>query len=168
MKKIILIITLCILTIMTSACTDNQLNGMPNPWKECLDSMECATKVAGFKFPLTLSNYTVRAMKGMFEVTYPLDETRNVTVRKSFDEENGFDNSGDYTKYENNGTLKLSNGVEINTRGNGDKINVMYFAADSGVYSASCAQGMTAEEAEGVFKVIAEAESSKISDEAFK
>ena len=168
MKKIILVITLCILTIITSACTDNQLIGMPNPWKECLDSMECATKVAGFKFPLTLSNYTVRAMKGMFEVTYPLDETRNVTVRKSFDEENGFDNSGDYTKYENNGTLKLSNGVEINTRGNGDKINVMYFAAESGVYSARCAQGMTAEEAEGVFKVIAEAESSKISDEAFK
>ena len=168
MKKILYIMLFGIIAYMTSACTDSQIVGMPNQWKDCLDNMACASKVAGFKFPLTLSNYTVRAMKGMFEISYPLDEDRTVTVRKSFDETNGYDNSGDYTKYENNGTLKLSNGVEINTRGNGDKINVLYFAAESGVYSARCEQGMNAEEAEGVYKVIAEAESPKFPAEAFQ
>lgn len=161
MKKIVYVLLLGFVTTFTSACTDSQIIGMPNPWKDCLDNMECAKKVAGFEFPLTLSNYTIRAMKGMFEITYPLDEFRYVTVRKSFDETKGLDNSGDYTKYEKNGTLTLSNGVVVNTRGNGDKINVMYFAAESGVYSARCEQGMSAKEAEGVFKVIAAAESSK-------
>lgn len=121
----------------------------------------CASKIAGFNFPLTLSNYTVRAMKGMFEVTYPLDEFRYVTVRKSMDEKNGFDNSGDYTQYEHNDIITLKNGVKINIRGNGDKINIMYFAAESGVFSARCEEGMTSEEVEGIYKIIAEAEAPK-------
>ena len=161
MKKFLYLVLLAFLALGTSACTDTKLIGMQNPWTECAMNMHCASKIAGFNFPLTLSNYTVRAMKGVFEVTYPLDEFREVTVRKGMDEENGLDNSGDYTKYEHNKVLTLKNGVEINIRGNGDKINVMYFAAESGVFSARCAQGMTKEEVEGIYKVIAEAETSK-------
>ena len=115
-------------------------------------------KVAGFDFPLTLSNYKVRAMKGMFEVTYPLDEKREVTVRKSFEETNGLDNSGDYTKYEKNELLPVGDGVNLNVRKNGDKIYVMYFAAESGVYSARCEEGMNDNEAIGIFNTIKEAE----------
>ena len=97
-------------------------------------------------------------MKGMFEITYPLDETRNVRVRKSFDESNNGDNSGDYNKYSNNGIYTLKNGEDINIRGDKDKIYVMYFIAESGVYSARCEQGMSKKEVEGVFDVIREAE----------
>ena len=39
--------------------------------------------VAGFEFALILSNLQVRAMKDMIEVTYPLDEFRDVVVRKT-------------------------------------------------------------------------------------
>ena len=45
--------------------------------------LDCGAKFAGFKFPVVLSNYHVRAMNGILEVTYPLDEFRNVIVRKS-------------------------------------------------------------------------------------
>ncbi len=161
MRRLLYIMLMVFLVFGTSACTNSKLIGMPNPWTECDMNMHCASKIAGFNFPLTLSNYTVRAMKGMFEVTYPLDEFRYVTVRKSMDEKNGFDNSGDYTQYEHNDIITLKNGVKINIRGNGDKINIMYFAAESGVFSARCEEGMTSEEVEGIYKIIAEAEAPK-------
>lgn len=144
-----------------------EILGMPNPWVECNDDFSCGTKTAGFNFPLSLSNYTIRAMKGMFEISYPLDDLRSVTVRKSFDEANNGDNSGDYTKYSKNKILTLKNGVNINTRGNWHKIYVMYFMAESGVYSARCEKGMTKKEVEGIYNVIREAEESKFPPEAF-
>ena len=52
----------------------------------------------------------------------------------------------------------MKNGVDINIRGDKDKIYVMYFIAESGVYSARCEQGMSKKEVEGVFDVIREAE----------
>lgn len=134
---------------------------MPNPWYDCNDNLEQAAKIAGFKFPLVLSNYTVRAMKDMVEITYPLDETRYVTVRKSQEEINGGDNSGDYNKYPQNDVFMLDNGVNLNVRRNGDKIYVMYFAAENGYFSARCEQGMSYKEVEGIYKVIAEVEAPK-------
>lgn len=138
-----------------------QLIGMPNPWSECNDNFQCGADIAGFNFPLSLSNYSIRAMKGMFEITYPLDETRYVTVRKGLDESNNGDNSGDYNKYAKNKVLKLKNGVKINTRGDWRKIYVMYFMAESGVYSARCEQGMSKKEVEGIYNIIREAEEPK-------
>lgn len=137
------------------------LVGLANPWTDCNTDFKCAEKIAGFNFPLSLSNYSIRAMKGMFEITYPLDEQREVTVRKGLDESNNGDNSGDYNKYEKNTVLTLSNGVNINTRGDKNKIYVMYFMAESGVYSARCEQGMSAKEVEGIYNVIREAEEPK-------
>ena len=52
----------------------------------------------------------------------------------------------------------MCDGVNLNVRENGDKIYVMYFAAESGVYSARCEKGMSAKEAIGVFNTIKEAE----------
>ncbi len=156
-------------TIMLTGCTpQSKMIGMPNPWTDCNDSYSCAVKIAGFNMPLNLSNYTVRAMKGMVEVTYPLDEHRDVTVRKSIEEINSGDNSGDYTKYPENSTLTLDNGVEINIRKDGDKIYVMYFGAERGYYSARCEQGMSAKEVEDIYYVIAEVEAAKIPSEALK
>lgn len=140
---------------------EEKLVGMPNPWTECNTDFKCGTKNAGFNFPLSLSNYKIRAMKGMFEISYPLDEFRTVTVRKGFDESNNGDNSGDYNKYPDNKIYTLENGVDINIRGDKNKIYVMYFMAESGVYSAKCEQGMTKREVEGIYNVIKEAEEPK-------
>lgn len=141
---------------------EEKLVGMQNPWTECNTDFKCGTKNAGFNFPLSLSNYKIRAMKGMFEISYPLDEFRTVTVRKGFDESNNGDNSGDYNKYPDNKIYTLENGVDINIRGDKNKIYVMYFMAESGVYSARCEQGMTKREVEGIYNVIREAEEPKL------
>lgn len=141
---------------------EEKLVGMPNPWTECNTDFKCGTKNAGFNFPLSLSNYKIRAMKGMFEISYPLDEFRTVTVRKGFDESNNGDNSGDYNKYPNNEIYTLENGVDINIRGDKNKIYVMYFMAESGVYSARCEQGMTRKEVGSIYNVIREAEEPKL------
>lgn len=141
---------------------EEKLVGMPNPWTECNTDFKCGTKNAGFNFPLSLSNYKIRAMKGMFEISYPLDEFKTVTVRKGFDESNNGDNSGDYNKYPDNKIYTLENGVDINIRGDKNKIYVMYFMAESGVYSARCEQGMTKRKIEGIYNVIREAEEPKL------
>lgn len=171
LNKFTKILSFCVISMALCGCTTpdgKQSLQMPNPWYECNDNLEQAAKIAGFKFPLILSNYTVRAMKDMVEITYPLDEMRYVTVRKSQQEINGGDNSGDYNKYPQNDVFTLNNGVNINVRRNGDKIYVMYFGAESGYYSARCEQGMSYKEVEGVYKVIAEVEAAKLPPEAFE
>lgn len=134
---------------------------MPNPWIECGDNLECAAKKAGFQFPLVLSNYQVRAMSDMIEITYPLDEFRNVIVRKSLTETDNLDISGDYNKYPISDEVVLKSGVVINVRRDNTKYYVAYFAAESGVYSINCQKGMSLNELQGVFDVIEAAEASK-------
>ena len=157
----VLILTILSFGVLTSGCTKDKMIGMPNPWTDCLQSYECAKNITGFNFTLNLSNYTVRAMPDTIEVTYPLDETREVTVRKTITEYNNGDSSGDYTKYSNNSQLDVGQGVMVNTRGNGDKINVMYFCAESGCYSARCENGMFEKEVKDIFNIIKEVEESK-------
>lgn len=171
MKNFTKILSILAVSLTLCGCTvpdEKQSLQMPNPWYDCNDNLEQASKIAGFKFPLILSNFTVRAMKDMVEITYPLDDTRYVTVRKSQEEINGGDNSSDYNKYPQNDVFTLNNGVNINVRRNGDKIYVMYFSAESGYFSARCEQGMSYKEVEGVYKVIAEVESPKFPSEAFE
>mgnify|MGYP004462915973 FL=1 len=155
-------VVICFVAIITCGCTYKTMPivGMPNPWSECHENYSCAEKIAGFNMPLNLSNYSVRAMKGMVEVTYPLDENRMVTVRKTIDESKEIDNSGDYNKYEES-VLTLPNGVEINVRKKDGKIIVMYFAAESGCYSARCEQGISKKEVEDIYNVLAEVEANK-------
>ena len=83
MKNNFIKILLTLIIITCSACTNNKLIGISTPWSDCQDNLNKAAEIAGFQFPMLLSNYTVRAMKDMIEITYPLDETRYVTVRKS-------------------------------------------------------------------------------------
>ena len=144
-------------SVLFATCCSGQKYNMPNPWTDCGEDTICAAKKAGFTFPVVLSNCQIRAMKGMIEVVYPLDEVRYVTVRKSDESLFPGDNSGDYTKYENE-VLTLKNGVQINVRKNGDKIYVIYFGAESGIFSARCPQGMSEKEVEGIYNVIAETE----------
>lgn len=160
MKKIVVFIGLILVTAFGSGCTSENMVQMPNPWVDCGDNLQKAANVAGFRFPLVLSNYQVRAMKDMFEITYPLDEKRSVTVRKSESNETG-DISGDYKKYSVNKTVMLKGAVPVEIRGDGEKVYVINMAGSSGYYSARCPQGMTMREVEGIYEVIAEAEAPK-------
>ena len=168
--KVLLFIVICIFSVnFLTACTKDQLSNrtlMPNPWQDCQDDLNKASKVAGFNFPLVLSNFKVRSMKDMIEITYPLDEKREVSVRKTLtlDEKTNptYDISGDYSVYPLNEKIEISQGVTANIRGyNKNKIVIMSFAAESGYYTARSEQGMTLKEAKGVFEIIKEAEQAK-------
>ena len=100
-------------------------------------------------------------MSDMIEITYPLDEFRNVIVRKSLTETDNLDISGDYNKYPISDEVVLKSGVVINVRRDNTKYYVAYFAAESGVYSINCQKGMSLNELQGAFDVIEAAEASK-------
>ena len=154
-------ITLFLLFIGMLCINVPNLQAMPNPWTNCGDSFECATKVSGITFPLRLSNYQIRAMKNMIEVSYPLDEFRDVVVRKT-DKYLSDDISGVYTKYPINRKMRLKNGVLLDTKGTFFKIYVMNMGAESGYYSAYCEKGMSKKEVQGVYNVIRDAEAPKL------
>lgn len=162
-RKLFIAAVILVGTFLLTGCSKDANVGMPNPWSDCGDDLQCAANAAGFNFPLVLSNYSARAMNGLFEITYPLDEFRSVTVRKSLTDGNG-DISGVYNDYPVNKEIMLYNAVPIQIRGNNDKIYVMNMSAESGYYSAYCEQGMTLKEVEGVYNVIAEAEAPKLPD----
>ena len=160
-KKLFAAIVILSGTFLLTGCSQNKSIGMSNPWSDCGDNLQCASDVAGFNFPLVLSNYTTRAMSGLFEITYPLDEFRNVTVRKSQTDDSG-DISGVYNEYPVNKEIMLYNAVSVKIRGTNDKIYVINMSAESGYYSAYCEQGMTLKEVEGIYNVLAEAETQNL------
>jgi len=166
MRKLFLILCLLVIPFICITIKTSFANTMvANPWVECDADFECATRVSGIKFPLKLSNYWIRAMKGMIEISYPLDEFRHVSVRKT-EQYQSNDISGVYTKYPKNKTLKLHNGVELQIRGKKHKIYVMNMSTNTGYYSAYCEQGMSVKEVIGVYVVIRDAEDPKFSKEA--
>lgn len=166
--KFLILTAICIMGFcLVSACTNEEIMSsqsntapvqIPNPWKDCGQDLNLAAKTAGFTLPMKLSNYTVRAMKDMIEVTYPLDEFRDVTIRKSSTEINNGDISGDYNIYPVKEDVKLDNGVIITIRRDNKKIYVMYFSAEQGYYSASCKYGMTLDEVQKIYEILAEVE----------
>ena len=143
---------------------ETKMVGMANPWTDCGTDFSQAAEIAGFTFPLKLSNCDVRAMKNMIEINYPLDQTRTVCVRKTATNEfsNNGDISGVYTKYPVNEKIMLKDSVPIYTRGTGDKIYVMNMVASNGYYSAYCKDGMSLQEIEQIYETIAEAETSAL------
>ena len=94
MKKIFLINLIICSSIMFCACEAEKPVGMPNPWCDCGINANEAQNIAGFNFGLNPKGYEIRAMKNVFEVRFPLDKNRIVTVRKT--ETNCGDCSGDY------------------------------------------------------------------------
>ena len=167
MRKLLFLLLAFVILISCSGKTVEEkpkMVGMPNPWTDCGTNFNQAAQIAGFTFLLKLSNCDVRAMKGMIEINYPLDETRTVCVRKTDSEEfsNNGDISGVYIDYPVNEKITLQNSVPIQTRGTGDKIYVMNMAASSGYYSAYCKDGMSLQEVEEIYNTIAEAETSEL------
>lgn len=166
MKKAVFIVFLGIVGLSAISAQT-----MPNPWIECGNDISCGALKAGFNFPLNVENYTVRAMEGMFEFRFPLDEKRYVIVRKSTTaegeaDENGIiDISGDYNHYPVNKTITLENGVKFAVRGDEDNYKVANFAAESGYYSIICTEGMNLQDIEHFYKLLEEAEAPRFNEE---
>lgn len=155
--KTLLLVFVCVVSIATlTACTKEnaKLIGMPNPWTDCEYNLTQAAKIAGFKFPMKLSNYSVRAMKDMIQITYPLDEFRDLIVRKSTTSINNGDISGDYNEYPIKETVKLDKDVTGYMREYNGSVYVMYFKMGKNYYSLNCAKGMSKHEAIGAYGVI--------------
>lgn len=150
----ILLIIFCIVIFVTCIIRIN----VTNPWVNCKDDLRRAEKISGFTFPLVLSNYTVSAMKDMIEITYPLDEFRDVTIRKTTLLYDKLDNGKNYSIYPIKDILVLNNGVKLTVRKKDDLIYVAYLAADSGYYSIYCQKGMTSEDVWQIYNVLAEVE----------
>lgn len=158
MNKFILTLAF-LLTVSTSP-----VSAMINPWTDCGEDLNCGAGVAGFSFPLKIENYTVRAMKGMFEVRFSLEDNRDVIIRKAetFEgkpDENGIiDISGDYNQYPVNKTITLNNGVKFSVRGEDENYRVANFAAETGYYSITCDKGLSTQDLEYFYNLLAEAE----------
>lgn len=133
-----------------------KLVGMANPWTDCADDLSKASKIAGFTFPLSLSKYTVRAMKGMIEINYVLDDVRTICVRKTDFKQyaNNGDVSGVYIEYPVNKEITLNNSIPIKIRGTQDKIYVINMAISNVYYSAYCKEGMNLQEVKRLCNII--------------
>ena len=116
--------------------------GMPNPFIEC-NSLEEAAKIAQVNIKLPeYSQCTIYAVKNSFvEVQYPLNETSNITIRKSAGEE---DISGMYDGKEMQ--IRSTDGVDVNVRLKDGKFISAYFTGDYGTYSISCDEPLEADE----------------------
>lgn len=163
MRYFINLIICLFFMLITTACTDYNSLGLPNPWVDC-DNNTCAKKIAGFVFPLEMKDCKIRTMKDMIEITYPLDNSRYVTVRKSLiNSGNDGDISGDYNSYPLNKQIMLFDAVPVQIRGeNEDKIYVMNFSASTGYYSAVCKEGMTYDDIVNIYETIRQVEEPKI------
>lgn len=116
--------------------------GMANPFIEC-NSLEEAAKIAQVNIKLPeYSQCTIYAVKNSFvEVQYPLNETSNITIRKSAGEE---DISGVYDGKEMQ--LHSTDGVDVNVRLKDGKFISAYFTGDDGTYSITCDEPLEANE----------------------
>ena len=165
MKKLVflLLIFFCLVGCFGKVVEEKpKLIGMANPWTDCDDDLSKASKIAGFTFPLSLSKYTVRAMKGMIEINYVLDDFRTVCIRKTDFKQyaNNGDVSGVYIEYPVNKEITLNNSIPIKIRGTQDKIYVMNMAISSVYYSAYCKEGMKLQEVERICNIIVQTETA--------
>lgn len=163
MKKYIFLIILICFTF-----ANLKTLAMPNPWIDCNDDISCGAKKAGFNFPIRVENYTVRAMKDMIEIKFPLDKKRTVIVRKAQNangkpDENGIiDISGVYTSYPVNKTIYIQKGIAFSVRGKRNKFYVVTFAAESGYYSFYCEKGLKTKDIKHFYKMLEEAEAPRL------
>ena len=144
---------------------------LPNPWIECGEDIGCGAAKAGFNFPLRVADYRVRAMQDMLEIRFPLNDKRNIIIRKSVmpqgeaDANGIIDISGDYNKYPVNQTVTIENGVKFSARGEKNKYKVVNFAAETGYYSIMCTEGLNIQDIEYLYKLLEDAEAPRYDEE---
>jgi len=157
----ILISTMLLSSVLFFAGCGAKKTEVSNTWTDCGKNIEQAADVAGFTFPLDLSEYNVRATRGMIEFKYKLDD-KTVVIRKSKDNEgNKGDVSGDFTKYPVNKEIRLSNGVAVKVRGEEDLFYVMYIETITGYYSAASKEGLKYDDLDEIYSEISLAEAPK-------
>lgn len=160
-KNFLFVLCLIFCLFVTVACS-RQIDSereLATTLTNCGDDMSCAEKESGIKFPLILSNFKVMAMPDLIEITYPLDEFRDVSVRKTtLNENNKLDIDRNYAIYPEKETISLENGVNVEVRQDKDLIYVAYLTADSGYYSMYCPKGMNKKEIWQIYNVMAEVE----------
>ena len=138
-------------------------SAIPNPWVDCGDDIYCGAKKAGFNLPVRVENYSVRAMKNLLEINFPLDKKRKVCLRKSQTYDGNL--SGVYENYPVNKTITIKDDIPFNIRGDKKKIYVANFAAESGYYSFYSKQGMTMKDINYFYNLLAEAEAPRYTEE---
>ena len=148
----------CLFAAFTTACTNSQLVGIPNPWVDCGNDLKCAKNKAGFNFPVELSNCNFRAMEDMIEIEYPFNN-KNITIRKSKKYDGRGDISGDYNNYSVNKEISINN-VSFKIRGENekDKINVVNFSSKNAHYAIMCDNGLYLDEVWSIYEIIKKAD----------
>ena len=165
MKKILLLTTL----IIFSTALILKTSAMPNPWIDCGDDISFCAAKAGFNFPLRVENYSARAMKGMFEIRFPLKKLfskNQITIRKvtscKNEQKGGFcDTSGVYNDYPIDKEVKIKNGVSFKVKGKNSKFYVALFGAETGYYSIYSENGFSKRDLEYFYKILEEAEAPR-------
>lgn len=165
MKKTFFV-TLLAISAIFSVNFNHKSFAIPNPWIDCSDDISCGARKAGFNLPLNVKNYSVRAMKDVLEIDFPLDKKRNVSLRKSQTYDGNL--SGVYENYPINKTITIKNNVPFNIRGDKKKIYVANFAAETGYYSFYSKQGMTIKDINYFYDLLAEAEAPRYIEEETK
>ena len=164
MKKTFFV-TLLVISAIFLANFNHKSTAIPNPWIDCGDDISCGAEKAGFNLPLNVKNYSVRAMKDVLEIDFPLDKKRSVSLRKSQTYDGNL--SGVYENYPINKTINIKNNIPFNIRGDKKKIYVANFAAETGYYSFYSKQGMTMKDINYFYDLLAEAEAPRyIGEEA--
>lgn len=152
--KNLLYILACFYILFLTGCTKSSFVGMPNPWIDCGQDLECAKNKAGFNFPVELSNINIRAMKDMIEIDYTINN-KTVTLRKSKKYDGKGDISGDYNIYPVNKELSI-NYIKFKVRGDNDtdKIYVVNFSLNKAHYAIMCDKGLNLDEIWDIYEVI--------------
>ncbi len=137
-------------------------------WTDCGDDLDRGAEVSGVSFKPEFSNYWVSAKPGAIKVTYPVYSDENGSVDISIIKTSG--DNGDMSGLDTTAaetTVTLSNGAELSAKADGDVIYSAWFSAESGSFTIFRAEGMTAEQAEGAYNAIVNAESKAVSEAAW-
>lgn len=129
---------------------------VPEEWTNCGDDLDSAAAISGIEFRPVLSNYTVSVKFGVIEVTYPVDDSTSVTIRKASAEADAV-NVLDTGAPE--ATVTLTEGLDVSGKADGGVIYEADFGGESGFYAIYSESGLTAEQVQGAYQVIVDAES---------
>lgn len=134
-------------------------------WTECGTDVACAEQTAGFSFPLQVTDYTLRAARGLLEISFPLDTARNVRVIKTETEPAEIHALGEGLQPAlKESPLQLPDGITVTVFSDNQNTYLMHFGASGGFYTAYCLEGLTTDDMNHIYRLIAEAETPHLPD----